>query len=132
VISLKQFCVLKHGAVVWWGTRARGYLRTVLFGPADGPRGVGIVEPGQRHIGFAIRYRTWTGRATTTYGFTDVKHKITPTKRRSKTVISGAEAQHLRDRGFDVRAQYAKELRESRERNKRMHRTCPFEPMPLP
>jgi hypothetical protein len=132
VISLKQFCALKHGDVVWWGTRARGMLRTVLFGPADGGRGVCVVNPGRRHIGFAIRRRSWTGRATTTYGFNDVRYVISPTKRRSKTVISGMEAQHLRDRGFDVREQYARELRETNAMNKRMRRVCPFTPLPLP
>jgi hypothetical protein len=132
MISLKQFCRLKHGSQVWWGSRTRGFLRTCLYGPADRDQSVRGVEPGMRHVGFAIRHRSWTGKAHTSYGFNDVKRVISPTKRRIQTVISEAEAQHLRDHGFNVREQYAQELRESNARNKRMGRDCPFTPLPLP
>lgn len=132
MISLKQFCRLKHGDRVWWGTRERGYLRTILYGPADGASVGHRVEPGRRHIGFPIRHRSWTGRAVTSYGFNDVKRLISPAKSRIKTVLSEEEAQHLRDHRFNVREQYARELRERNATNKRMGRECPFTPLPLP
>lgn len=94
-------------------------MRTILEGPADHP------DRGWRHgIVFAIRHRSWTRRARTTYTYHDVKHIIFTTTKRTRNLCLPHEVERLKEIGFNPRKEYVREMRDAINTAKRMRRSC--------
>lgn len=131
-MSKLQFSRLRHGDVLLWGRWPNVIKRTVIEGPVDIAKSRGEAPIDNLHVVFAIRKRSWTKRARTSYGWNDVKHKVRATGKRRRTVISVDEMDRLKRIKFDPQKEYRREIRERIGQNKRMNRVCAFEPAPLP
>ena len=113
VISKSDFLKLKHGDVLLWKHGSSVIYRTVIDGPAD--------SGGGSRVYFAIRRRSWTGRAKTCYGWNDIKHRITLVKKTTLVMLK-EECEHLKDIGFNARKELVRELKEARATKLRMGR----------
>lgn len=101
MISRDRFMQLKAGDVVLWGKRRQP--RIVHEGPRD--------VQGGRHVTFAIRRRSWTGRVTTVYLWNDVKRILSlPRRPLNLRSLCAAERSHLASIGFDVAAGIRREI----------------------
>lgn len=132
MMSKRQMSRLRHGDVVLWGRWPNLTFRTVIEGPADIARMRGGDPMDHLHVVFAIRRRSWTGRAKTGYGWNDVKHLIRATKKRRRTVMSAEELERLKKIRFNPKKEYAREIREQRGHILNRGWRCPFKPLPLP
>lgn len=114
MISKSDFSKLKHGDVVLWRNKRSVIFRTVVDGPADKSWKGAAVE-------FAIRRRSWTGRAKTTYDWNAVKHRIKLIKRTSLIMLS-EEFERLKTIGFNPRKEIIREFKEAEAAKIRMGR----------
>lgn len=119
-MTYAQFLKLKAGDIVLWNGRV---FRTVLQGPAD---------DGSDHIKFAIRRRSWTGRATTGYVWTDVKNKIARTNQVTARAMLPSEREHLEKIGFSPIAELKREWTQGLATALRMGNRCKLRIRRLP
>lgn len=98
VLTKKQYLALKEGDTVLWRNK---FLRTVVSAPKHPSGG----------IRFTIRRHSWTGRASTTYFYNDIKDKIKP-HGKTKLAILKSEVEVLTYLGWNVRQELKKELEE--------------------
>ena len=101
MISRESFMALKAGDVVLFN----GTPRTVIEGPGD---------PGKVHraVTFAIRNRSWTGRAITVYLFSDARFRLRKLGRTTRNLIMKSEFIRLLKIGFDPEAELKREVEE--------------------
>jgi hypothetical protein len=96
MMSKLEFSSLNPGDLLCW----RGlYLRTVISNshPPDGRTG---------SVTLTIRRRSWTNRASTAYGYHDIKHNAFPIGKRTKKLCLPSEAHRLAYIGFDLRKEF--------------------------
>lgn len=133
MISRLQFSRLKHGDVLLWGRWPACIFRTVVEGPVDIAKSRNGNPLDHMHVIFAIRKRSWTNRAKTSYGWNDIKRIVRLVKRgrRSATAISREEYDRLKRLRFNPEKEYRREIRESLWHRKKRKWICPFKPLPL-
>jgi hypothetical protein len=95
------------GTLVLWKNK---YLRTVISS-----------SPG--YVKFAIRRRSWTNRARTTYIVAELLAMGCKfLNKKTKLPILKSEALILKSRGFDIRKELKRELAEAKSEAKRLNR----------
>lgn len=120
MISKEQFAALKQGDVIWWKSGDDYYERTVALGPGN------EADPSKRmsrlFITLPIWRNSWTGRGVTTYGYNDIKDRISVTGKSRKTVCSRDELRTLRGIGLDPKRCFERE-KADHERMERIYET---------
>lgn len=86
-ISEEHFLSLRHGDIVQWGPD-RTNQRTILCGPGDMKN---VREISRAHVHFPIRHRSWTGRLVTGYMWSEMKHRLRWTGKRTRELFSPEE-----------------------------------------
>lgn len=82
----------------------------------EGPRDKRQMKSTALYFTFPIHRRSWTGRATTTRLYNDLKWTAyVPRKKFDLDVMSEAEQESLRDIGFDPIAEMRREIRHEEE-----------------
>lgn len=106
--ELDQWNALQPGDVVLWnGTK----LRTVIHGPNRSGGGIVFSKLSRGKYG-----------PLTCYGWNDIKHRIIPTGKRIKTVISLPEKLRIAYLGWNPRRAFVKVVRDEIALKKRMGR----------
>lgn len=115
MISWQRFAQLGAGDLVYWVPGR--YYRTVLDGPRDHGQVPARRYPAGRRsrrgwdsIELPIRHRSWCGRPTTTYAFTDIKHLIRAVPKSIRRLMTPEEAEQLERCGWAPVAVMAKEI----------------------
>jgi hypothetical protein len=111
MMTVEEYKNLKAGDLLVW----RGaYLRTVIE-PPEGRSGNPL-----GNITLSIRRRSWTNRATTIYGYHDLKWVAFPAGKKIRSLMLGSELEVLKSLNFDVRKEIKREFTEEIDRKKRM------------
>jgi hypothetical protein len=109
IMTLKEFYSLKPGDLLVWRGK---YLRTVLS----------VGYPGSKchSVTLSIRHRSWTNRATTVYGYHDLKWLAFPAGKKIRNLLLNSELLVLRTLKFNVRKELKREVSEAIDLKKRM------------
>ena len=101
MISRKAFMALKRGDIVLYGVFNTP--RIVEIGPANWRPALDVVV-------FSKLSDSWTKRADTWYGYTDVKDKLClPRSKRDKHAVRRMLNQRLRDMGYNPKKELLRE-----------------------